>query len=56
MENNLYWNYFIPCMSFIIRNEFSRMAMHDMNNYEYLVNVNIGRNIKYLIMKTNTQN
>ena len=53
MENNLYWNYFIPCMSFIIRNEFSTMAMHDMNNYEYLVNVNIGRNIKYLSVKTN---
>jgi len=54
MENNLYWNYLIHYIPFIMRNEFSRMAMHDMNNYEYLVNVNIGRNIKYLSMKTNT--
>lgn len=54
MENNFALEYFIPYMSFIIRNEFSRMAVHGMNNYEYSVNVNIVRNIKYLNMKTNT--
>lgn len=54
MENNLYWNYFISYMSFIIRNEFLRMAVHDRNNYKYLVNVNRVRDIIYLSMKTNT--
>lgn len=37
-------------MSFIIRNEFSRMGVHEQQ-YEYLVNVNIGRNIKYKGLK-----